>query len=139
MPSSGASYGTVDLIDPVLGGEDGKNYELAPVKDQKLKSPVNIGLGLAPKITVNYDVTPEDVNTDKNTFDCTLEIAGSSDTGDNASTIKYMYSMDGSEPQESPVFAYPAFVIEPGSTHVFEAYAVGNDNIKSSETGTTGD
>lgn len=47
--------------------------------------------------------------------------------------------MDGSEPQESPVFAYPAFVIEPGSTHVFEAYAVGNDNIKSSETGTTGD
>ena len=124
------SYETVDLIDPKLGGKDGANYVLASINGIKLKEPAIISkLKVDPpelKIEKGVDYNVSEKN--PNRFYCTVAV-----TNTEPGIEKYMYSMDDSPWQESPIFDLPDFEIAPGTTHSFTAYSQATNNVEESK------
>ena len=124
------SYETVDLIDPKLGGKDGANYVLASINGIKLKEPAIISkLKVDPpelKIEKGVDYNVSEKN--PNMFYCTVAV-----TNTEPGIEKYMYSMDDSPWQESPIFDLPDFEIAPGTTHSFTAYSQATNNVEESK------
>ena len=116
-------YKSVKIKSIELKGPKGKNYTVEPdvagnVVALPENQPVNIYEADAPNITG----IPYEANGDK--FICSVKLDSPSPDA------KYMYSMDGGEPQESE-----SFEIDPKTEHYFEVYAVGADGQKASGTG----